>query len=134
MIYLFQKLGGYAQLFTGSVKECPGSDFIEITREKSEIYFKIQHRSKNVICEYLIYNPESLQLLLTLSGISEHYFDKTEDHALWIYGENPEIFESILSSSDKSVLKQINTKYVKQICSLTPRIVEIRNDLQLCSQ
>ena len=98
-------------MFTGTIKDCPGSDFIEISKDRTEIYFEIQHRSKNVICEYLIYNPESLQLLLTLSGISEHYFEKTEDHALWIYGESPGLFESILSSSDKSFLKQINHKY-----------------------
>ena len=70
------------------------------------------------MCEFLIYNSEGLQLLLTLSGISEHYFEKTEDHALWIYGENPGIFESILSTSDKSVMKQINTKYVKNSVQL----------------
>ena len=90
------------------MKSCPESRFIEITKDQNKIFLEIKHQTGNVICEYLIYNPESFELRLTLFGISEHYFQNNKDHALWIYAKIPEKFESILSSSDKSLLKKIN--------------------------
>ena len=90
------------------MKSCPESRFIEITRDQNMIFLEIKHQIANVICEYFIYNPKGFELKLTLFGISEHYFQNNNDHALWIYGKYPEEFDSIISSSDKSLLKKIN--------------------------
>ena len=109
--------GSYAQLFTGTLKSCPQSKFIEITNEKTELSLEIYHQSGDALCEYLIYNPEGLKLYFTISGISEHYFEQAQDHGLWIYGKNPNVFESILSSSDKSVMTNINEQLTISIAS-----------------
>ena len=78
---------------------------------------EIYHQSGDALCEYLIYNPEGLKLYFTISGISEHYFEQVQDHGLWIYGKNPNVFESILSSSDKSVMTNINKQLTISIVS-----------------
>ena len=109
--------GTYAQLFTGTLESCPQSKFIEITNEKTEMSLEIYHQSGDALCEYLIYNPEGLKLYFTISGISEHYFEQAQDHGLWIYGKNPNVFESILSSSDKSVMTNINKQLTISIAS-----------------